>query len=264
VKRSTRLTVALAAATLAGLLSAGLGASHRDKQNTSSAGFGELRPSPAPALKIGRPERLSPGRYVSRWTVIRRPTDAHARPSARSSVVAELATSAPEGTPNLLTVLRARPGADGRLWVEVRLPVLPNGSVGWVPRRSLGPYQAVETHLVVDRTRLRATLYRTGRIVFGAPVGVGTEAWPTPAGEFTVRSELTRYASPFYGPIAFGTTARSAVLTDWPDGGFVGIHGTNEPGLLPGRVSHGCVRLPNGDLLRLASLMPIGTPVTIR
>jgi hypothetical protein len=263
VKRSTRLTVALAAAALAGLLSAGLGASHRDKQ-TPSAGLGGLRASPAPALKIGRPQRLSSGRYVSRWTVVRSPTLAHARPSVRSAVVAELATSAPEGTPNLLTVLRAQPGADGRLWIEVRLPTLPNGSVGWVRRQSLGPYQAVETHLVVDRTRLRATLYRAGRMVFSAPIGVGTDSWPTPAGEFTVRSQLTRYASPFYGPIAFGTTARSAVLTDWPDGGFVGIHGTNAPELLPGHVSHGCIRLRNGDLLRLARVMPIGTPVTIR
>jgi hypothetical protein len=47
-----------------------------------------------------------------------------------------------------------------------------------------------------------------------------------------IRNELTRYASPFYGPVAFGTTARSAVLTDWPGGGFVGIHGTNEPQLI--------------------------------
>jgi lipoprotein-anchoring transpeptidase ErfK/SrfK len=79
-----------------------------------------------------------------------------------------------------------------------------------------------------------------------------------------IRSELTRYASPFYGPVAFGTTARSAVLTDWPGGGFVGIHGTNEPQLIPGRVSHGCIRLRNADILRLAVLMPVGPPLTIR
>jgi lipoprotein-anchoring transpeptidase ErfK/SrfK len=64
--------------------------------------------------------------------------------------------------------------------------------------------------------------------------------------------------------VAFGTTARSAVLTDWPDGGFVGIHGTSEPQLVPGRVSHGCIRLRNEDILRLVGLMPVGTPVTIR
>jgi len=54
------------------------------------------------------------------------------------------------------------------------------------------------------------------------------------------------------------------VLTDWPGGGFIGIHGTDAPQLLPGRVSHGCIRLRNEDILRLRKLMPVGTPVTIR
>jgi lipoprotein-anchoring transpeptidase ErfK/SrfK len=62
---------------------------------------------------------------------------------------------------------------------------------------------------------------------------------------------------------AFGTSAYS-VLSDWPGGGVVGIHGTNQPGLLPGRVSHGCIRVPNAKIARLARLMPIGTPVRIR
>jgi lipoprotein-anchoring transpeptidase ErfK/SrfK len=75
---------------------------------------------------------------------------------------------------------------------------------------------------------------------------------------------LTRYRSPFYGPLAFGTSARSSVLTDWPGGGFIGIHGTDAPELIPGRVSHGCIRLRNDDILRLGRLMPVGTPVTIR
>lgn len=246
------------------LLAAGPAVSHRQTQAPASADLAALPASPAPALHIGRPELLSPGRYLSRWTIVRRRTAAHAEPNASSTVVAQLATLTSEGTPNALSVLGVRAGADGGLWVEVRLPLLPNGSVGWVRRTSLGAYQTVDTHLVVDRARLRATLYRDGAIIFSAPVGIGTDAWPTPAGEFTVRSELTRYASPFYGPVAFGTTARSAVLTDWPGGGFIGIHGTNEPQLLPGRVSHGCIRLRNHAVLRLAALMPIGTPVTIR
>jgi lipoprotein-anchoring transpeptidase ErfK/SrfK len=263
VKRRARLATALAAATVAVLVSAGLGVSHR-AETSASAELAVLPAPPHPALEVGRPEALSSGRNLSRWTVVRRPTVAHAGPSANSAAVAVLEARAPEGTPNLLTVLRARPGRDGALWVEVRLPVLPNGTVGWVRRRSLGSYQAVNTRLVVDRARLRATLYREGQIVFNAPVGIGTDAWPTPPGEFSVRSVLTKYASPFYGPISFGTTARSAVLTDWPGGGFIGIHGTDAPQLLPGRVSHGCVRLRNSDILRLARLMPVGTPITIR
>jgi lipoprotein-anchoring transpeptidase ErfK/SrfK len=153
---------------------------------------------------------------------------------------------------------------DGRLWVRVRLPVLPNGRTGWVPRHALGGYQFVHTHLIVDRSRLTATLFRDGHRVFSARVGVGSPQAPTPAGEFYVRDRLNGFGDPFYGPFAFGTSARSAVLTDWPGGGFIGIHGTNEPELVPGRISHGCIRLRNADILRLSRLMPVGTPVTIR
>ena len=31
-----------------------------------------------------------------------------------------------------------------------------------------------------------------------------------------------------------------------------------------GRVSHGCVRMRNADVVKLARLMPLGTPITIR
>lgn len=258
----TRLGAALVVATLAVLLAAGLGSGHRVK--STSADLASLPAAPAPALRIGAPARLTSGRYLSRWTVLRAPAVARSAPSATADVVATLSARAPEGTPNLLPVLQASSRAAGALWVEVRLPVLPAGTVGWVRRDALGPYQLVNTRLVVDRALLRATLYRNGKVIFTAPVGIGTEAAPTPGGEYTVRSKLTRFASPFYGPIAFGTTARSAVLTDWPDGGFVGIHGTSDPGAIPGRISHGCIRLRNSDIMRLAQLMPVGTPVSIR
>ena len=148
--------------------------------------------------------------------------------------------------------------------MHVRLPVLPNGRTVWVPREALGVYGVVHTQLVIDLERLTATLLRDGRPVFRAPVGVGQPQWPTPKGAFYIRNVLTRYRSPFYGPVAFGTSARSSVLTDWPEGGLIGIHGTDAPQLLPGRVSHGCIRFRNEDILKLRKLMPVGTPVTIR
>ena len=107
-------------------------------------------------------------------------------------------------------------------------------------------------------------LLRDGHPVFAAPVGIGAPGTPTPRGKFYVRNRLTRYASPAYGPIAFGTSARSDQLTDWPAGGFIGIHGTDRPDLLPGRVSHGCIRMRNRAIRRLDRLMPVGTPLTIR
>jgi lipoprotein-anchoring transpeptidase ErfK/SrfK len=142
--------------------------------------------------------------------------------------------------------------------------VLPNGRTAWVPRAALGGYRFVHTRLVVDRRRLTATLFDYGRPVFRAPVGVGTPEAPTPAGEFYVRLKLAGFNDPFYGPVAYGTNARSTVLTDWPGGGYIGIHGTNVPELLPGRVSHGCIRMRNEDILRLSELMPVGTPLIVR
>jgi hypothetical protein len=222
-----------------------------------------LPTSPAPAFSPRRPVLLEHPTSSARWAPVLRPVVAHAEPSVDSATVATLSTTTPEGTTNIVLVLRNEL-AGGTLWTLVRLPVLPNGTVGWVPRSALGGYVFVETHLVVDRANLLATLYRDGRAVFRAPIGIGTPDAPTPAGEFFIRDKLTKFRSPFYGPVAFGTSARSPVLTDWPGGGFVGVHGTNEPQLLPGRVSHGCIRLRNEDILRLAHLLPVGTPVTIR
>jgi L,D-transpeptidase catalytic domain len=221
---------------------------------------------PAPAsegLNIGPPERLRADRHAARWAALRRPTIARAAPSARARPAARLAARTPEGTTNLVLVLGSRRDARGRLWIRARLPA--RGVVsGWLPRSALGTYGVVHTRLVVDRARLTLTLLRDGHVAFRAPVGVGRPQTPTPGGLFYVRDRVTRYASAFYGPIAFGTSARSATLTDWPGGGFVGIHGTDRPDLVPGRVSHGCIRLRNADIVRLAKLMPVGTPLQIR
>ena len=241
-----------------------------------AAGGGDVRLPPIPqsgdapeqaptraAETAAGPRRLSDPDGVSRYAAVLRPVVARATPSASGRAVVRLTTRTPEGTTNVVLTL-VRVERAGRLWIKVRLPVLPNGTLGWIPREALGGYNEVTTHLVVSLSRLRATLYRRGTSIFNAPVGVGRSRWPTPTGEFYIRNELTRYSSPVYGPLAFGTSARSAVLTDWPAGGFVGIHGTNEPGLIPGRISHGCIRLRNADILRLARLMPPGTPLTIR
>jgi lipoprotein-anchoring transpeptidase ErfK/SrfK len=149
-------------------------------------------------------------------------------------------------------------------WVHVRFPKLPNNTTGWVKRGALGRYHATNLHVVVNRAATTLTLYRNGSAIFRTRIGVGKTYWPTPRGEFYVTERMTGFHDAAYGPIAFGTSARSSVLTDWPGGGFVGIHGTNEPDLIPGRISHGCIRLRNADILRLSRLMPVGTPITIR
>ena len=96
----------------------------------------------------------------------------------------------PEGTTNLV-VADGEVTRDGTVWVHARLAVLPDGRTGWVPRASLGGWTFVDTSLVVDRARLRLTLYRAGRPIFRAPIGVGKPSSPTPGGAFYIRDRLT-------------------------------------------------------------------------
>ena len=214
-----------------------------------------------PAFELGRVPPLPTARTPTRWAPVLETVSLRARPSEDASVVGVLEPRTSLGTTNIVLVV-GRTRVYRRLWVRVQFPGLPN-NWSWVPRETLGGYQFVRTRFVVDLGALSAALLRDGRPIFRAAVGVGTEKFPTPRGSFYIREKLTNFDNPFYGPVAFGTSARSGVLTDWPDGGSIGIHGTNRPDLLPGRVSHGCVRMRNEDILRLSRLMPVGTPVTI-
>ena len=225
-----------------------------------------LPPPARSALAFAHPTPLGAGARTpaARWAPVRAGATARRAPHSGALPVARVDTRTPESTRNIVQVLgRARKRA-GRLWVRVRLAILPNGATAWIPRRALGGYVFVHTRLVVDRRHLQAVLFHGRHVVFRARVGIGKPAWPTPSGVFYVRNRLTRYRSPAYGPIAFGTSARSTMLTDWPAGGYVGIHGTDHPELLPGRVSHGCIRMANRDIVRLGRLMPVGTPLTVR
>ena len=262
MRRRPALLAALASATAvalaAGAATSG-GPAGRDRADPARA-----LPAPVrPAFTPGEPVALPAERHVSRWAVVRRPAAARAAPDPSAAVVTRLDLRTPEGTANPVAVLARRTGADGRPWVRVGLAILPNGSTGWVPRTALGGYNAVRTRLDVDLRRLEATLTRRGRRVLRVPIGVGAPGWETPTGRFYVRNRLSRYRSAAYGPVAFGTSARSPAATGWPAGGFVGIHGTDRPDLVPGRVSHGCIRMRNADIRALARRMPVGTPVVI-
>ena len=100
----------------------------------------------------------------------------------------------------------------------------------------LSNLKVIRTHLTIDRAKLRATLRKNGKTIWSSPVGVGAPGTVTPTGDFWIRERLKNLGgSPIYGPWAFGTSAYSDTLTDWPGGGVVGIHGTNQPELIPGR-----------------------------
>jgi hypothetical protein len=208
-------------------------------------------------------ERLSNETTLSRWAhpndraLVRREPNASARGIVRLRYLTE------DRQPEIYLALRRTFDESGQEWVQIRLPRRPNGSTGWVPRDSLGPWHHVRTRLVINRRTFRAKLYRRGRVVWQARVGVGAPGTPTPRGNFYIREKLIALrGGTIYGPLAFGTSAYS-VLSDWPGGGVIGIHGTNQPRLIPGRPSHGCVRVRNRNIRQLARRMPLGTPVRI-
>jgi lipoprotein-anchoring transpeptidase ErfK/SrfK len=153
---------------------------------------------------------------------------------------------------------------DGTLWEHIAVPMRPNGQTGWVKRSWLAAAQVTHKLIVVDIAKETLTVYNHGSVIFTAPVGTGDLAngWGTPSGHFWI-AEAFPSTDPEYGPWAFGTTDR-ANDTDFPDDSIVGIHGTDQPNLIPGDPSHGCVRLTDADILKLKPLVTIGTPVWIQ
>ncbi len=201
---------------------------------------------------------------VAHWAGVMRRAVVRTKPGLASRIVTTLPTGTTDNTQNIVLVLSRVDISPRQSWYRVRLPILPNNKIGFVQARDLSSLYKINTHLYIYRNSYTAVLKRNGKTVFKTRVGIGKSYWPTPRGEFYIRDKLTNFGSPFYGPVAFGTSARSPTLTDWPGGGYVGVHGTNQPQLIPGQISHGCIRMKNAAILALARLMKVGSPLTIR
>lgn len=151
-------------------------------------------------------------------------------------------------------------------WLEVYLPVRPNGSTGWIRREHV--------ELSEHRFRIELTLsdnrlevFQGDELVMDEPIGVGAEDSPTPGGIYYLK-ELLSPPEPdgFYGPYAYGLSGFSDTQIDYNGGeGVIGIHGTDDPSSVGRNVSHGCIRLRNGAIVRLVEEigLPLGTPVII-
>ncbi len=192
-----------------------------------------------------------------------------ARPGTDTEVFAAPGDDAPSvvlparsefGSPLVLVVVDDRtPG-----WLEVQLPIRPNGSTGWIHADGV-EQRSVTLAVHVDLAARRLVVTDEGRVVVDTPVAVGAGGTPTPTGTFFVvdKLETGRPDGP-YGPFAFGLSAHSDVLTEFAGGdGQVGIHGTADPSSIGNAVSNGCVRVPNEVAVLLDGLLPLGTPVTV-
>jgi hypothetical protein len=202
----------------------------------------------------------------SQWAYVARISNVYASPTRYSRVITRLHLYTEDGFPEIYLLLKAHWTHPHHEWVQLRIPGRPNGRTGWVLRRMLGSFHVTHQLLVVNREALHMYLYENGRRIWSAPVGVGRPGMPTPAGHFWIRERFViPDRSSGYYPYAFGT-ADYSTLTDWPGGGVVGIHGPFGAtwSQIPGRISHGCIRLHIPDDFWLGSHLHLGTPLWVK
>jgi lipoprotein-anchoring transpeptidase ErfK/SrfK len=150
-------------------------------------------------------------------------------------------------------------------WLKVMVPARPNGRTGWVKMSEVGVFEH-DYAIVVSLSQYRLDVYKAGKIIQTETVAIGQSKYPTPPGVYFTRelAKLKTSTGP-YGAYAFGLSGYSKVLTRFGRGdGQLGIHGTNKPALLGSSVSHGCVRVSNAGITKMAKMLPQGVPVDVR
>jgi len=162
--------------------------------------------------------------------------------------------------PQVFLVQAQRPGG----WVRVLLPIRPNGSTGWVRAADVTLSPVVyKIHIALDAHRIN--VFDRGTVIYSGPVADGAPTTPTPTGHYYIRV-LIKAADPntVYGPYAYGLSSHSDALPTF-DGGDaeIGIHGNNDASVLGQSITHGCIRIDNAEITRLATTLPLGTPVDI-
>ena len=149
-------------------------------------------------------------------------------------------------------------------WLHVDLPVRPNGTTGWVRQEDV----SLTTHtarILVDLSDRRLWAWQDGILIVEGWIALGRQETPTPVGEYYVNEiQAQADSDTLYGSWIIGTSGFSEVLGEVYGGDpALAIHGTNDPSVLGGAVSLGCIRVHNDVVSRLA-LLPLGTPVEVR
>ncbi len=128
---------------------------------------------------------------------------------------------------------------------------------------NLGTIPDKKTFVLVDKSEFRLYFIKQGILFYMFPVALGTPKTPTYEGWWIVGKKEVM-ANP-YG--AWGVL-RLLLYSRGKKGNLhwsgYAIHGTNNPSSIGKEASHGCVRLFNEDVVRLSSIVSVGTEVFIR
>lgn len=170
----------------------------------------------------------------------------------------------PNAPVDLLFLVKDAPVADNCGWVEVYLPMRPNGSSGWVKRSDV-ELAANPFRIEANLGTFTLTVYERGNVIKEIPIAVAADNTPTPGGLYYI-TELVQTPNPngVYGPYAYGLSGFSEVHQTFNGGpGQLGIHGTNQPQFIGQQVSNGCIRMKNEDITALSKILPLGVPVEV-
>ncbi|WP_052596139.1 L,D-transpeptidase [Luteipulveratus mongoliensis] len=146
-------------------------------------------------------------------------------------------------------------------WIKVRLPARPNGASAWIP--DTGQKTASTAWSVrIDLSENSLTVDKGKEKMGQWSVGHGLDSSPTPQGETFL---LTGFVDPkqTFSPVIYALGAHSDTLDSYGGGpGTVAVHGWPTKAGRTGKISHGCVRVPEAAL-DIFGKLPAGTPVSI-
>ena len=144
------------------------------------------------------------------------------------------------------------------------------------PAPNSEPAVAAKTSVKVDVKTNMLGVFDGDKIIAAYPVTVGSKQTATPIGEWKVRG-VAKLPTFRYDERMLKHGERSKNFHILPPGpnnpvGVVwialnkrgiGIHGTDDPNTIGQAVSHGCIRLANWDVVRLAGKLKAGVPVSV-
>lgn len=113
------------------------------------------------------------------------------------------------------------------------------------------PPETIPYSIYVSLSGRTLTLKQRGQVEKVYPVALGRMLHATPIGYYIIINKAPNPGGP-YGTMWMSLSKK-----------HYGIHGTNDPSSIGHYVSRGCIRMYNHDVEELASIVPIGTSVTI-
>ena len=123
---------------------------------------------------------------------------ARAKPNSSARALRVFHQFRPDFRPQVVVALASRRGGDGRPWLQIELPMRPNGRLGWVPATTVD-VQPVTLRIIVHRGARRLELFRGHNLLYRTTVAVGRPGMETPLGAFTSRRPsvpTTRFSAP--------------------------------------------------------------------